>query len=135
MDLQKSIVLSSGPFLQIFTFTIQCICSLWRIESSPWEAIPYKQKHDSNKAAAMHLCWNHTTALVPPPPVDSPHVPWNIPKMEHLRRVASVAFTTHSSLILETYILRDRIQLQSSKALYSVDTNSLESEYLFTEKN
>ena len=75
MDLQKTIVLSSGPFLQIFTFTIQCICSLWWIESSPSEAIPYTQKHDSNKAAAMHLCWNHTTAWVPPPPVDSPHMP------------------------------------------------------------
>ena len=27
-DLQKTIVLSSGPFLQVFTFTIQCICNL-----------------------------------------------------------------------------------------------------------
>ena len=74
-NLEKTIVLSSGPFLQIFTFTIQCICSLWWIESSPSEAIPYTQKHDSNKAAAMHLCWNHTTAWVPPPSLDSPHMP------------------------------------------------------------
>ena len=27
-DLQKTIVLSSGPFRQVFTFTIQCICNL-----------------------------------------------------------------------------------------------------------
>ena len=27
-DLQKTIVLSSGPFLQVFTFTIQCICNV-----------------------------------------------------------------------------------------------------------
>ena len=27
-DMQKPIVLSSGPFIQIFTFTIQCICNL-----------------------------------------------------------------------------------------------------------
>ena len=27
-DLQKTIVLSSGPFLQVFTFTRQCICNL-----------------------------------------------------------------------------------------------------------
>ena len=74
-DLQKTIVLSSGPFLQVFTFTIQCICNLWWSESSPSEAIPYTQKHNSNKAAAMHLCWNHTTAWVPPPPVDSLHMP------------------------------------------------------------
>ena len=39
-DLQKTIVLSSGPFLQVFTFTIQCICNLWWSESSPSEAIP-----------------------------------------------------------------------------------------------
>ena len=38
-DLQKTIVLSSGPFLQVFTFTIQCICNLWWSESSPSEAI------------------------------------------------------------------------------------------------
>ena len=74
-DLQKTIVLSSGPFLQIFTFTIQCICNLWWIESSPSEAIPYTQKYDSNKAAAMHLCWNDTTAWVPSDPVNSPHMP------------------------------------------------------------
>ena len=74
-DLQKTIVLPSDPFLQIFTFTIQCICNLWWIESSPSEAIQYTQKHDSNKAADMHLCWNHTTAWVPPPLVDSPHMP------------------------------------------------------------
>ena len=55
--------------------------------------------------------------------------------MEHLRGVASDTFTTHSSLTLETYILHDKIQLQFSKARYDVDTNSLESEYLFTEKN
>ena len=30
------------------------------------------QKHDSKKAAAMHLCWNHIMAWVPPPPVESP---------------------------------------------------------------
>ena len=54
--------------------------------------------------------------------------------MEQLRGVASDAFTTHSSLILETYILHDKIQYQFSKAVYFVDTNSLESEYLFTEK-
>ena len=46
--------------------------------------------------------------------------------MEHLRGVASDAFTTHSSLILETYVLRNKIQQQFSKALYFVDTNSLE---------
>ena len=39
-DLQKTIVLSSGPFRQVFTFTIQCICNLWWSESSPSEAIP-----------------------------------------------------------------------------------------------
>ena len=27
-DLQKTIILSSDPFIQIFTFTIQCICNL-----------------------------------------------------------------------------------------------------------
>ena len=27
-DLQKMIALSSGPFLQVFTFTMQCICNL-----------------------------------------------------------------------------------------------------------
>ena len=84
-DLQKTIVLSSGPFLQVFTFTIQYICNLWWSESCPSEAMPktrskstgehLTQKHDSNKAAAMHLCWNHTTAWVPPPPVESSHMP------------------------------------------------------------
>ena len=54
--------------------------------------------------------------------------------MEHLWGVASDAFTTHSSLILETHILRDKIQLQLSKEFYFVDTNSVESEPLFTEK-
>ena len=39
-DLQKTIVLSSGPFRQVFTFTIQCICNLWWSESSRSEAIP-----------------------------------------------------------------------------------------------
>ena len=51
--------------------------------------------------------------------------------MEHLRGVAFNVFTTDSSLTLETYILRDKIQHQFSKALYFVDTNS---ECLFTEK-
>ena len=27
-DLQKTIILSSGPFLQVFTSTVQCICNL-----------------------------------------------------------------------------------------------------------
>ena len=70
-DLQKTVVFSLGSFLQVFTFTVQCICNLWWSESSPSEAIP---------------------------------------KMEQLRGVASDAFTTHSSLILETYILHDKIQ-------------------------
>ena len=39
-NLQKTIVLSSGPFLQVFTFTIQCICNLGWSESSPSDAIP-----------------------------------------------------------------------------------------------
>ena len=39
-DLQKTIVLSSGPFRQVFTFTIQCICNLWWNEGSRSEAIP-----------------------------------------------------------------------------------------------
>ena len=34
----------------------------------------------------------------------------HIPKMEHLQRVASDAFTTHSSLLLETYTLGNTIQ-------------------------
>ena len=38
-DLQKTIVLSSGPFRQVFTFTIQYICNLWWSKSSPFEAI------------------------------------------------------------------------------------------------
>ena len=46
--------------------------------------------------------------------------------MEHLRGVSSDAYTTHSSLILETYILRDKIEKQFSKALYFFGTNSLE---------
>ena len=89
-NLQKTIVLSSGLYPQVFTFTIQCICNLWWTESSPLEAIPWwgvpktrskstrehlTQKHDPNKADAMHLCWNHTTVWVPPPPVESPHMP------------------------------------------------------------
>ena len=44
-DLQKTIVLSSGPFLQVFTFTIQCICNLWWSENSPSEAIPQRPSH------------------------------------------------------------------------------------------
>ena len=35
-DLQKTIVLPSGPFLQLFTFTIH-ICNLWWSKSSPSE--------------------------------------------------------------------------------------------------
>ena len=61
------------------------------------------QKRDFNKAAATHLLWNHTSAWVPPSPVNSPHMPQKTPKVEHLR-FASDACTTHSLLILETYI-------------------------------
>ena len=39
-DLQKTIVLSSGHFLQVFAFTIQCISNLWWSENSPSETIP-----------------------------------------------------------------------------------------------
>ena len=89
-DLQKTIVLSSDPFLQVFTFTIQCIRNPWWSGSSPsrlsHNRVPPKtcskstgehlmQKHDSNKAAAMHLDWNHTTAWVPPLHVDLQHMP------------------------------------------------------------
>ena len=81
-DRQKTIILLSGPFLQIFTFTIQCICNLWWIESSLSETIPWysvqktgskvtveqhTHKRHSNKAVTMYLYWNHTSTLVPPP--------------------------------------------------------------------
>ena len=63
------------------------------------------QQTDSYKVAAMHLYWNHTSAWVSPPPIDSPYMPKNT-----LRGVASDAFTTQSSLILETYTLCNTIQ-------------------------
>ena len=65
--------------MEIFTFTIQYICNLWWIENSPSETIPWQgapktrskltgehltQKHDSSKAAAMYLYWNHTYSQV-----------------------------------------------------------------------
>ena len=53
--------------------------------------------------------------------------------MEHLRGVASDAFTTHSSLILESYALSDKIQWEFSKTLQFIDTDSPES--VFTERN
>ena len=45
-----------------------------------------------------------------PAPLDLLHMPQNTPKIEHPQEVACDAFTTHSSLILETYTLRDKIQ-------------------------
>ena len=68
------------------------------------------QKRDSNKVADMHLYWNHSSVWVLPPPVDSPHMPQNTPKLEQLQGVASDAFSTHASLILESYTLCDRIK-------------------------
>ena len=56
-----------------------------------------KQRRASNKVAAVHFSWNCSSAWVPLPPVDSPHMLQNTAKMEHLRGVASDAFTTHSS--------------------------------------
>ena len=54
--------------------------------------------------------------------------------MEHLREVGSDAFTAHSSFILETYTLCNKIRQQFLKALQFIDTNSLESQYIFTER-
>ena len=54
--------------------------------------------------------------------------------MQHLRGVVSDAFTTQSSLILETYSLCDTSQQRFSKTLQFIDINSLGGEYLFTEK-
>ena len=45
--------------------------------------------------------------------------------MEHHRGVASDAFTTHSSLILETYTLCNKIEQQFLKMLQFMDTNSV----------
>ena len=85
-DLQNTIVLSSGPLykylhLQYNVFVIydeskavhqrpshdrvsQKHANNWQ-EKLTGEHLP--QKRDSNKAAAMHLYWNHTSAWVPPP--------------------------------------------------------------------
>ena len=59
------------------------------------------EKCDSNKVAAMYL-YIKISAWMRLPSVDSPYTPQNTPEMEHLRGVVSDAFTTHSSLILET---------------------------------
>ena len=82
-DLQKTIVSSSGPFIQ-FSHLQNNVFLIYHeskaVSQRPshdrvsqknvltGEHLP--QKRDSNKAAAMHLYWNHTSACVPPPPVD-----------------------------------------------------------------
>ena len=55
--------------------------------------------------------------------------------MEHIRGAASNAFTARSLLILEDYSLCQIIQQQFSKVLQFIDTNILEDENLFTERN
>lgn len=85
------------PFRQVFRFIIQRICSLWWIKSSPqrpsrdkstqklpanWQGCKHlSQKGDSNKVAPGHFYWNYSSAWVPPPAADWPHMTQNIPKM------------------------------------------------------
>ena len=88
-NLQKTIALSSGSFMLIDTFTIQCICKMMNRKQSlrdhliikcpkNTQQIDRKITHADawfNQTAPTHLYSNHTSACVPPPLVDSPNIP------------------------------------------------------------
>ena len=130
-DLQKTTVLLSGPFMQIFTFSIQCICNLWWFESSRDHPMirchKYIQQTDrgpshteawfQQSCCYASLLKSHfgtsSPALCRPAAYSLKHSETGTPQ-----RVASDAFATHSSLIWEiTCMLYDKSQYQFSKIL------------------